>query len=127
MERHIISGVPLIIWVVVLEAFISKRRDSKAVLVFLKEIMKRYGKPNLIVTDILRSYRAAMKVIKNQEGQEAGQWKNNRCENSHLQFRRREYAMLRFRHMRSLQKFDAIHSSVFNHFNKERHLNSRYI
>ena len=72
MERHIIFGVPLIIWVVVLEAFISKRRDSKAVLVFLKEIMKRYGKPNLIVTDILRSYRAAMKVIKNQEDQEAG-------------------------------------------------------
>ena len=99
MERHIISGVPLIIRVVVLEAFISKRRDSKAVLVFLKEIMKRYGKPNLIVTDILRSYRAAMKVIENQEDQEAKRWKNNRCENSHLQFRQLEYAVLRFRHM----------------------------
>ena len=35
--------------------------------------------------------------------------------------------MLRFRHMRSLQKFVSIHSSVFNHFNKERHLNSRDI
>ena len=99
MERHIISGVPLIIRVVVLEAFISKRRDSKAVLVFLKEIMKRYGKPNLIVTDILRSYRAAMKVIENQEDQEAKRWKNNRCENSHLQFRQLEYAVLRFRNM----------------------------
>ena len=66
-----------------------------------------------------------MKVIENQEDQEAGQWKNNRCENSHLPFRRREYAMLRFRHMRSLQKFVSIHSSIFNHFNKERHLNSR--
>jgi hypothetical protein len=27
--------------------------------------------------------------------------------------------------MRSLQKFVSIHASVFNHFNKERHLNSR--
>jgi putative transposase len=56
----------------VLEAFISKRRDCKAALFFLKKIMKWYGKPNLIVTDILRSYRAAMKVIENQKDQEAG-------------------------------------------------------
>ena len=109
----------------VLEAFVSKRRDRKAALVFLKKVMKRYGKPNVIVTDRLPSYRAAMKIIGNQADQEVGRWKNNRCENSHLPFRRREYAMLRFRHMRSLQKFVSIHSSVFNHFNKERHLNSR--
>ena len=30
--------------------------------------------------------------------------------------------MLKFRRMRSLQKFASIHASVFNHFNKERHL-----
>jgi putative transposase len=109
----------------VLEAFVSKRRDRKAALTFLKKIMKRYGKPNVIVTDRLRSYRAAMKIIGNQADQEVGRWKNNRCENSHLPFRRREYAMLRFRHMRSLQKFVSILASVFNHFNKVRHLNSR--
>ena len=33
--------------------------------------------------------------------------------------------MLRFRQMKSLQKFSAVHSSVHNHFNLERHLNSR--
>jgi putative transposase len=109
----------------VLEAFVSKRRDRKAALTFLKKIMDRYGKPNVIVTDRLRSYRAAMKIIGNQADQEVGRWKNNRCENSHLPFRRREYAMLRFRHMRSLQKFVSILASVFNHFNKVRHLNSR--
>ena len=109
----------------VLEAFVSKRRDRKAALVSLKKIMKRYGKPHVIVTDRLRSYRAAMKLIGNENTQVVGRWVNNRCENSHLPFRRREYAMLRFRHMRSLQKFASIHSSIFNHFNKERHLNSR--
>jgi putative transposase len=87
--------------------------------------MKRYGQAQAIVTDRLRSYRAAMKVIGNGNAQEVGRWKNNRCENSHLPFRRREYAMLRFRHMRSLQKFVSIHSSIFNHFNKDRYLNSR--
>ncbi len=109
----------------VLEAFASKRRDRKAALAFLKKIMKRYGRPRAIVTDRLRSYRSAMKSIGNNQIQEVGRWLNNRCENSHLPFRRREYAMLRFRHMRNLQKFASIHASVFNHFNKERHLNSR--
>ena len=92
----------------VLEAFVSKRRDSKAALVFLKKIMKRYGRPRAIVTDRLRSYRAAMKLIGNNQIREVGRWMSNRCENYHLPFRRREYAMLRFRHMRSLQKFISI-------------------
>jgi len=109
----------------VLEVFVSKRRDRKAALAFLKKIMERHGQPRAIVTDRLRSYRAAMKITGNESTQEVGRWKNNRCENSHLPFRRREYAMLKFRWMRSLQKFVSIHSSVFNHFNKERHLNSR--
>ena len=109
----------------VLEAFVSKRRDRKSALVFLKKIMKKYGAPKVIVTDRLKSYSAAMKIIGNESSQEVGRWKNNRCENSHLPFRRREYAMLKFRRMRSLQKFVSIHASIFNHFNKERHLNSR--
>lgn len=50
---------------------------------------------------------------------------NNRAENSHLPFRRRERAMLRFRWMQSLQKFAAVHASVSNHFNHERSLSCR--
>ena len=87
--------------------------------------MKRYGQPHIIVTDKLRSYGAAMKDIGNASKQETGRWLNNRAENSHLPFRRRESAMLRFREMRSLQKFVAVHASVYNHFNLERHLYSR--
>jgi len=109
----------------VLEAFVSKRRDRKAALIFLKKIMKKYGGPKVIVTDRLKSYRAAMKIVGNESKQEVGRWKNNRCENSHLPFRRREYAMLKFRQMRSLQKFVSIHSSVFNHFNQERQIFDR--
>lgn len=88
-------------------------------------LMKRYGLPKVIVTDKLRSYGAAMKVIGNADRQETGRWLNNRAENSHQPFRRRERAMLRFRRMRSLQKFAAVHSSIYNHFNQERHLYGR--
>ena len=109
----------------VLEAFVSKRRDRIAAMVFLKKLMKRYGKPHEIVTDRLKSYRAAMKTIGNAEVQVVGRWKNNRCENSHLPFRRREQAMLKFKRQRSLQKFVFIQSFVHNHFNHERHLTSR--
>jgi len=108
------------------QVFVTKRRNRKATLIFLKKTMKRYGKPHQIVTDRLKSYRAAMKVIGNQAAQEVGGRKNNRCENSHLPFRWREYAILRFRRMRSLQKFTSIHSSVYNHFNLERHMISRH-
>jgi putative transposase len=56
---------------------------------------------------------------------ETGRWLNNRAETSHLPFRRRERAMQRFRRLRSLQKFAAIHASICNHFNSERSLYSR--
>ena len=89
--------------------------------------MKRHGKSKSIVTDKLPSYRAALKIIGNANLQKTGRWVNNRAENSHLPFRRREYAMLKFRQMRSLQKFVSIHSSVQNHFNQERHIIDREI
>jgi putative transposase len=109
----------------VLESYVTKRRDRKAALKFLKKIMKRHGQPEAVVTDKLRSYGAAMKVIGNASRQDTGRWRNNRAENSHLPFRRREHAMLRFRRMQSLQKFASVHASIYNHFNQQRHLYSR--
>ena len=109
----------------VLEAFVTKTRDKSASLKFLRKAMRRYGSPKVIVTDKLRSYGAALKELGNEHRHEAGRYLNNRAENSHLPLRRRERAMSRFRRMRSLQKFASIHSSVYNHFNLERHLYSR--
>jgi putative transposase len=126
-----INGVTHYLWRAVdhegevLESFVTKRRDPKAALKFLRKSMKRYGQPKVIVTDKLVSYGAAMKVVGNADRQETGRWANNRAENSHLLFRRRERAMQCFRRMRSLQKFVAIRSSTHNHFSQDRHLNSR--
>jgi putative transposase len=111
----------------VLEVFATKRRDRKAALKFFKKMMKRYGRPRSIVTDRLRSYRSAMKVISNAADQECGRWLNNRAENSHQPFQRRERAMAKFRDMQTLQKFAAAHASIHNHFNHDRHLNRRDI
>lgn len=109
----------------VLESYVTKRRDKAAALKFMRKAMKRHGRPEVVVTDKLRSYGAAMKVVGSAARQETGRWKNNRAENSHLPFRRRERAMHRFRRMRSLQKFVAVQSSISNHFNRDRSLSKR--
>jgi putative transposase len=111
----------------VLEVFATKRRDRRAALAFLKRAMKRYGRPQTIVTDRLRSYGAAMKDIGIERRQVCGRWLNNRAENSHQPFRRREGAMARFRDIKTLQKFTSTHASIHNHFSQDRHLNRRAV
>ena len=109
----------------VLESYVTTTRDKAAALAFIKKAMKRHGRPQAVVTDGLRSYGAALKEIGNVDRQEVGRWLNNRAENSHQPFRRRERAMERFRRMKTLQKFAAVHGTVHNHFAQERHLISR--
>ena len=109
----------------ILESFVTKKRDKSTALAFMKKALKRHGRPEAVVTDGLRSYTAAMRDLGNLDRHEMGRWKNNRVENSHLPFRRRERAMLRFRQMKTLQKFASVHANFNNHFNSERHLVDR--
>ena len=112
----------------VLESFVTKNRDKAAALKFIRKALKRHGRTKAIVTDRLRSYGAALKELGAEDlHAPVGRWNNNRAENSHLPFRRRERAMTRFRRMKTLQKFSSVHASVHNHFAQERHLVSREI
>ena len=61
------------------------------------------------------------------EGDDDGHIDEDQPENSCQPFRRRERAMLRFRRLRTLQKFASVNASVHNHFNQERSLSSRAI
>jgi putative transposase len=127
-----INGVTHYLWRAVdhegevLESVVTKTRDRKAALKLLKKSMKRQGRSKNIVTDRLRSDGAALKDLGRGDDREMGRWMNNRAENSHLTFRRRERAMLRFRRMRTLQKFASVHASVHNHLPTERHLLNRH-
>ena len=109
----------------VLESYVTKKRDKKAALKFMKKAMRRYGSPNEIVTDKLRSYSAAAKKLSCADKQITERWANNRVENSHLPFWRRERAMLRFRRIHSLEKFASIHASFYNLLNSKRSLLKR--
>ncbi len=70
---------------------------------------------------------AVMKVVGVVERQVCGRWLNNRAENAHQPFRRRESAMANFRDTKTLQNFASVHASIHNHFNHDRHLNRRNI
>ena len=109
----------------ILESYVTKTRDKAAALRFMKKALKRHGSPEAITTDGLRSYKAAITELGNLDKQEVGRWANNRVENSHLSFRRRERSMQRFRRMKSLQKFASVHANLHNHFNLKRHLVDR--
>jgi putative transposase len=77
----------------VLESVVTPKRNKAAALKFLKRIMKKYGRSQTVVTDGLCSYTAAMKEIGMADRHEVGRRLNNRAENSHQPFRRRERAM----------------------------------
>jgi putative transposase len=111
----------------VLEAVVTSKRDKAAAVKLLKRIMKKYGRPQGIVTDRLRACSAVMKEIGARDRHEVGARLNNGAENSRQPFRRRERAMQRFRSMKTLQKFSSVHAQVHNHFNQERHLIIRQV
>ena len=126
-----INGEKFLLWRAVdhegevLEAFVSKKRCKRTALKFIKKLMKKHGNPHEVVTDKLASYGAALNVLGAKHLQNTTQYHNNRCENSHLPFRRRERAMQKFRSPATLQRFAAIHGLIYNHFNHERHLENR--
>ncbi|MEO0870538.1 MAG: IS6 family transposase [Pseudomonadota bacterium] len=106
----------------VLESYVTKKRDKKAALRFIKKTLENHRPAHAITTDGLPSHRAAMRELGKQDKQKIGRWANNRVENSHLPFRRRERVMQRFKKMKFLQKFASIHANVHNRFSSDRHL-----
>ena len=89
----------------VLEAVVTAKRNKAAALKLLKRIMKKYGTPCGIVSDGLRAYSAAMNEIGvAAERHKVGGRLNNRAENSHQPFRRREQAMQRFRSLKTRRR-----------------------
>jgi putative transposase len=75
---------------------VTKTRDKKAALKFIKKSPTRHGHVDEIVTDLMRSYGAALRDLGIADRQATGRWVNNRGDDPHHPFRRREQAMLAF-------------------------------
>jgi len=111
----------------VVEAYASITRNRKAALSYLRRAIKRYGSPNIIVTDRLASYGATLRSLGAKARQRRGQWLNNEAEISHQVFQRREGAMVLSCDIKVLQRFAVVQSTFQNHFNLEHHPVSRIL
>jgi putative transposase len=101
----------------VLDEILQERRDTKAAKRLLRRLLRKQGgPPRRMITDKLGSYAAAQRQIMPDVEHRSHKGLNNRAENSHLPFRRRERARQGFRPPRYLQRFVSVFSAVRNLF-----------
>ena len=124
-----INGVTHYLWRaadqngVVLDILVQPKRDRFAAIRFFNRLLRATGrKPRVIITDKLRSYGAAKRVVMPGVAHRQHRYLNNRAENSHQPTRERERRMRRFKSARHAQKFVEVHGIVISHFRPRRHL-----
>jgi putative transposase len=110
----------------VLDFLVQSKRNAKAALKLMRKLLKKHGfAPTQIVTDKLKSYHKAFRILGLTAEHIDNKRANNRAENSHLPIRRRERKMQRFKSPGSAQRFLNIQSATYNSFYLQRHLINR--
>src|SRR5215210_6762657 len=124
-----INGVTHYLWRavdqngVVLDILVQPKRDRFAAIRFFRKLLRATGrKPRVIITDKLRGYGAAKRVVMPGVAHRQHRYPNNRAENSHQPTRERERRMRRFKSARHAQRFLEVHGIVASHFRPRRHL-----
>src|SRR5947208_10923341 len=108
---------------VVLDILVQPKRDRFAAIRFFSRLLRAIGrKPRVIITDKLRSYGAAKRVVMPGVAHRQHRYLNNRAENSHQHAQKFVRRMRRFKSARHAQRFVEVHGIVASHFRPRRHL-----
>ena len=107
----------------VLDILVQSRRDRRAAARFFCKVLKGQGRsPRRLLTDKLRSYSAAHRLVMPSVVHSTRQYENNRAEVSHQPTRQRERQMRRFKSAAHAQLFLSVHGLVQNLFRVGRQL-----
>ncbi len=107
----------------VIDILVQSRRNRRAAMRFFRKLLKGEGRePRRLITDKLRSYAAAHRVVMPSVVHRTEQYANNRAEVSHQPTRQRERQMRRFKSAAHVQRFVSVHGLVQNLFLVGRHL-----
>ena len=107
----------------VLDILVQPRRDQSAAERFFRKLLKSQGtEPRWLVTDTLRSYSAAHRVVMPSVNHDTRRYANNRAEVSHQPTLQRERQMRRFKSPSQAQRFCSVHGIIQNLFRAARHL-----
>jgi putative transposase len=124
-----INGVQHYLWRAVdqhgavIDILVQPKRDRFAAMRFFRKLLNRTGRhPRVIITDKLRSYGAAKRVVLPRVVHRQSRYLNNRAENSHQPTRQRERRMKRFKSPEQAQRFLEVQGIVAQHFRPQRHL-----
>jgi putative transposase len=124
-----INGVQHYLWRAVdqhgavIDILVQPKRDRFAAMRFFRKLLRttqRY--PRVIITDKLRSYGAAKRIVLPRVTHRQSRYLNNRAENSHQPTRQRERRMKRFQSPAHAQRFLERHDVLATHFRPKRHL-----
>jgi putative transposase len=106
----------------VIDILVTKGRDRQAAKRFFRKALKRQGQaPWQLVTDKLRTYRAAHREVFPSVVHRTGWYENNRAEVSHQRTREQEKQMRRFKSPQQAQRFLSVHGLIQNLFRVGRH------
>jgi putative transposase len=105
----------------VLDILMQSRRNAEAAMRFMRKLLKKYGKPRVVVTDKLGSYGCALRALIPGTDHRSHKGLNNRAEASHRHTRRREKIMARFKSPGQAQTFLAAHDQITTLFRPHRH------
>jgi putative transposase len=124
-----INGVQHYLWRAVdqhgaiIDILVQPKRDRFAAIRFFRMLLRTCGRqPRVLITDKLRSYGAAKRVLMPSVAHRQHRYLNNRAENSHQPTRQRERRMKRFKSPEHAQRFLEVQGIVAAHFRPKRHL-----